>query len=313
MSIERLPIYEMSICARVSWQAHSLSNAGSNGSNRTMPRRQLLADGTETDACSGNIAKHHHAALVTEIFEQSGVYLCPACSARDGRRAAALVENGKSNIRIDEALLCGLCDAHGFLVTGRRAKSDGEEDRSRLSKHTLIDFAMTLALPTCFHESKQLYTRSGNGAGEGQMLMTMPSRSGQYATIVRYKSVGVGVDTDRWRVVITDEGERLRRHQAIIRGLADQLLSPTGAMTSKLLPHLSDLAGAIVIRTTAGRAPLYSPLVDNFIDELQKLQRDDCLIFSFRSVSEFNQAMEDLHDRSYPAVYGHTSGEKKAR
>ena len=90
MNTELLSIYEMSICARVTWQAHSLSNAGSNGSNRMMPRRQLLADGTETDACSGNIAKHYHAALLAEIFTQIGVHLCPACLVRDGRRAAAL-------------------------------------------------------------------------------------------------------------------------------------------------------------------------------------------------------------------------------
>ena len=60
----REPIYEMSVNVLVAWQAHSLSTAGNNGSNRLLPRRQLLADKTETDAISGNIAKHHHAALV---------------------------------------------------------------------------------------------------------------------------------------------------------------------------------------------------------------------------------------------------------
>ena len=49
-----LTMYELSMNVRVSWQAHSLSNAGTNGSNRIMPRRQLLADGNETDACSGS-------------------------------------------------------------------------------------------------------------------------------------------------------------------------------------------------------------------------------------------------------------------
>jgi len=89
---KRTPIYEMSINVRATWQAHSLSNAGNNGSNRLLPRRQLLADGTETDACSGNIAKHHHAALLAEYLEAAGSPLCPACRSRDGRRAAALIE-----------------------------------------------------------------------------------------------------------------------------------------------------------------------------------------------------------------------------
>ena len=79
------PFYEMSFNVLAAWQAHSLSTAGSNGSNRVMPRRQLLADKSETDACSGNIAKHHHAALVAAYFAAEGNPLCPACRVGDGR------------------------------------------------------------------------------------------------------------------------------------------------------------------------------------------------------------------------------------
>src|SRR5436190_20393332 len=81
-------IYEVSLNVRVAWQAHSISNAGNNGSNRLLPRRQLLSCGTETDACSGNIAKHFHAVLLAEYLEAAGGPLCPACKVRDGRRAA---------------------------------------------------------------------------------------------------------------------------------------------------------------------------------------------------------------------------------
>src|SRR5260370_42526160 len=87
-----LTIYELSINVRVSWQAHSLSNAGTNGSNRLMPRRQMLADGSETDACSGSIAKHHHAVRPAEYLAASSVPLCPAFQQRGRRRAAALIE-----------------------------------------------------------------------------------------------------------------------------------------------------------------------------------------------------------------------------
>src|SRR5260370_13115859 len=85
-----LSMYELSMSVRVSWQAHSLSNAGTNGSNRVMPRRQFLADGTETDACSGSIAKHHHAVLLAEYLAASRSPLWPACHGRDVRRAASL-------------------------------------------------------------------------------------------------------------------------------------------------------------------------------------------------------------------------------
>ena len=78
----RFPSYDMTINVRVAWQAHSISNAGDNGSNRLLPRTQLLADQTITDACSGDILKHHHAALLTEYSEAEGRPLCPACRLR---------------------------------------------------------------------------------------------------------------------------------------------------------------------------------------------------------------------------------------
>src|SRR5258708_5329207 len=75
--IQTLAMYEMSLNVRVTWQAHSLSTIGSNGSNRVHPRRQLLADGTETDATSGNIAKHHHAAWSQSILRRLDVLYVP--------------------------------------------------------------------------------------------------------------------------------------------------------------------------------------------------------------------------------------------
>src|SRR6266702_1415610 len=203
-----LAIYELSVNVRVSWQAHSLSNAGTEGSNRLMPRRQLLADGSVTDACSGSIAKHHHAVLLAEYLAASGVPLCPACQQRDGRRAAALVERPEyKNISVEQILRnCGLCDAHGFLVTAKNASSQqGTEARERNAKHSLVEFSFALGLPGRSQKTMHLFTRSGDSKEEGQMLMKKPTRSGDYALEVRYRSVGVGVDTDKWQVAIVDE------------------------------------------------------------------------------------------------------------
>src|SRR6266851_2719673 len=138
------PFYEMSFNVLAAWQAHSLSTAGSNGSNRVMPRRQLLADKSETDACSGNIAKHHHAALVAAYFAAEGNPLCPACRVGDGRRAAALVDRPDYQDLSLERIVreCALCDSHGFLVTARNADGQvGTAARQKINKDTLIDFS----------------------------------------------------------------------------------------------------------------------------------------------------------------------------
>ena len=307
MSIEQptQEIYELSINLRVAWQAHSLSNAGNNGSNRTLPRRQFLADGSEIDACSGNIAKHHHAALLTEYAEAGDLPLCPACKARDGRRAAALVNHPDYPILSLERILptCVICDAHGFLVTAKN--EDGENGtgaRQRVSKHTLIDFSYALALPGLFKETIQLHTRTGPSKEEGQMLMKMPSRSGEYALGIRYYCVGIGADTERRSFLLTDELQRRRRHQAILRALRDTLLSPEGALTATMLPHLTGLVGTIVMINTVGRAPIYSALQPDFIARLQAMQTDTLRVSSFETIDAFYTQMNQLIETSIPAT-----------
>ncbi len=296
-------VYELSINVRVTWQGHSLSNAGNNGSIRLLPRRQLLADGTETDACSGNIAKHYNAMLLAELMEEADIPLCLACAARDGRRAAALIglEDYK-DMTIERVLQgCGLCDTHGLLVTAKNAASDGStQTRQRLSKHSLLEFSFALALPHQYSETVHLLTRMGDSKDDGQMLLKTPARSGTYAFNLRYKPAGIGMDTDKWAIVLTDQKQRLQRYRATLYSLRDQILSPSGALTSTMLPQLTGLMGVIVIRTHAGRAPIYSALDDSFISYLTALESDTCRVFSFEKIDEFAKHMNDLIQTSYP-------------
>lgn len=299
------PIYEMSINARVTWHAHSMSNIGSGGSNRILPRRQLLADGTETDAISGNIAKHVHAASLAEYLADEGQHLCPACAIRDSRRAAALTENRSMN----NILECGLCDAHGFLILAKKGGND-TEGRLRRSKHSLIEFSFSLAIPGALSESPQLYARHGNDDGDGQMIMKATARSGQYAVCVRYLAAGIGCDTDTWQMMTDDENLRLIRHQKILDALCDQLLSPSGAMTATMIPHLAGLSGAIVVQTRAGRAPMYSPLEPDYLTMLEQItaRSDRYQLFRFDTVAEFHEQMTSLIQHTRP----YTIGERRA-
>lgn len=298
-------IYEVSLNVRVAWQAQSISNAGSNGSNRLLPRRQLLAGGTATDACSGNIAKHFHAVLLAEYLEAAGCPLCPACKMRDGRRAAALTDQTHSKPLTIEQIVrdCALCDTHGFLVTAKNAGSSGtSEARQRLSKHSLIEFSFALALPEQHAETIQRMTRVADSKDEGQMLMKMTARSGEYALCIRYKCAGIGLDTDKWKLIIDDEQERGRRHRAMLTALRDRLLSPQGALTATMLPHLTGLRGAIVVCPSTGRAPIYSALQDDFITRLSALHSDTCLVSSFETIDAFHMHMRNLIEHTHPAL-----------
>jgi CRISPR/Cas system-associated protein Cas7 (RAMP superfamily) len=213
--------------------------------------------------------------------------------------------DGYENLTIERILVeCGLCDAHGFLVTAKKAATDGSVDaRNRISKSSLIEFSFALAIPESKVESTQLITR----AGEGQMLMKMPSRSGEYAFCIRYKSAGIGVDTDRWDVWLSDSEERLQRHQAILFALRDQILSPMGALTAAMLPHLTGLVGVIVVRSRVGRAPMYSPLEADFMEKLAALADDTCWVLTFKNIVEFNDIMNQLITTTSPHLPGSNS------
>jgi CRISPR-associated protein Cst2 len=303
-------MYELSLNIRIELQAHSLSNIGSNGSIRTLPRRQLLANGTEVDAISGNIAKRHHAMVLAEYFEETDVPLCPACAARDGRRAAALLNHSDyKNINMEQIVRgCGMCDIHGFLVTAKKAsEKDGVEARRRLGKHSLIEFSFGLALPESQTETNHLFTRSGREDGDGQMLFKQPGRSGSYGMCIRYKCAGIGVNTDRWDIILDDNEERTTRHRAVLCALRDSILSPNGALATTMLPHITGLVGAVVIQESVGRAPIYSPLSSDFVIRLTAMQKRGCTVSKFESVDEFSVIMEKLIEHSKPYLPGSTA------
>jgi CRISPR/Cas system-associated protein Cas7 (RAMP superfamily) len=243
---------------------------------------------------------------VAEYFEAQGNSLCPACQRRDSRRAAALLNDSTyGDLSIERILTeCALCDAHGFLVTAKQGdKEKGIEARQKLSKETLVDFSYALALPGQVRETTQLHTRSGSDGTreEGQMLMKFPVRSGEYALLVRYHCVGVGMDLEQRNLIVTDEQERLQRHLAILSALRDTLISPDGALTATMLPHLTGLVGIIAVNRTVGRAPLYSPLKDDFRTRLQAMQGESLHMFSFDSIDGFYHQMNDLIAKSKPA------------
>jgi hypothetical protein len=59
-----------------------------------------------------------------------------------------------------------------------------------LSSTALSFPSNALALPDQQAETLHIMTRMGASKEEGQMLMKMPARSGEYALCVRYRCVG---------------------------------------------------------------------------------------------------------------------------
>jgi hypothetical protein len=67
---------------------------------------------------------------------------------------------------------------------------------------------------------------------------------------------------------------------------------------------MTGLRGAIVVKTSAGRAPLYSALEEGFVDKLLAMSTGSCQVFPFEDIVGFHAVMTRLIDTSEPAVYG---------
>lgn len=302
--VKPFPVYEIFLGIKCIWQAHSMSNIGSGGTNRLLPRRQVLAGGEHTDACTGDIQKHHHATLVAEQFEAEGIPLCSACSVRDARRAGALADTRTRDVSLADLLQCPQCDTHGFLLPARKANPPDGPLPGR-AKDSVIDFSYALAVPGTFDETAQINVRRGTSDGAEQMIMRSYCRSGAYALCVRYKCAAIGVDTLTWELLVADEVKRQKRHQCILRALRDQILSPDGAKTAGMLPHLTSVQGAIVIRTQVGRAFMCSPLRIDFTDQLAGIVAGISganHILPFKDLEEFAARMEYLIKYSVPYI-----------
>ncbi len=282
-------IYEMTLCFNLTLVGHGISNQGSKGFITEEPRRQLLADGTETDAISGGLYKHYHAFLLAEMYRDVGVPLCSHCAWNSSLRAAGLT-NGKGNRhRLMEKLLggCGVCDVHGFLVPGKKKKDDSDEERDKVSKGSLVEFSMGLADPNHFHETEHLYTRSGKDKEAGQMWFKRRVRSAKYGFVISYRPVQIGMDVENCDLIVTDQDERLRRHRACLVALRDLFLNPPGAHSATQKPQLMGLSGAIATRLNAEPPPAWSPLDPNFQKVMSGLETGLCPVVTFNDPVRF--------------------------
>src|SRR6266704_1062772 len=83
-----------------------------------------------------------------------------------------------------------------------------------------------------------------------------------------YTCAGIGADTERWLLFVKDQALRENRHRAVLRALRDSLVSPDGALVATMLPPLTGLKGALMVRTNVGRALLFSALESDFVMRL---------------------------------------------
>jgi CRISPR-associated protein Cst2 len=309
------PIYSLAISARAVINMHSLNNEGGEGNQITTRYVNVVRpDGNgghkivTVNAISGDMLKHIQAEHLWNKLQGTGP-LCGGCrvfsSSRilDDRGFIANLPKQDSEA-IDQLLQrCVIDDLEGTLVA-RGARS--------IPRKSVVEFGWVIGIPELTTTESYFHVRYALERGEPaeeateQAIFHRPASSGVYGIVCKVEASRIGHNDILQRPTL-DLAERQRRFRLLLESLRDTFLEPNGAMRGTQNPHITGLSGVITIARSVIPAPAWSPLADDYIEQIQgitsALHRINGAAVSalrFRSPSEFAELMADLISEAQP-------------
>lgn len=324
-----IPVYSLSISARLTLDMHSLNNEGSEGNQlQTRMVDIVAADGHlyNVNAISGDMLKHIQAEHFHHVAQgRTDIPLCSACKVFDANRISADNEykaqiDGKRDIEAIDLMLqrCALDDIEGILLTAGRSTP----------RKSVAEFAWVVGVPV--DEAGQEQTTTGSyfhvkyaseraqtgaatvkseaerAANLGQIPFHRPASSGVYAFVNHYEVSRIGYNDIAHRYAI-DEAQRLVRYKALVESILYSFLALNGAMRSTQLPHLVAADGVVSYTTQIVPAPTISPLDPHYCEEIQRIadmlnrmRPGSVVLKPFDRMSSLAEIMADLVESTSP-------------
>lgn len=313
----------VSVAARVALSAHALNNEGSR--NNALIARQLdVVAGNEivqSNAVSGDMLKHAFVDYLRREAERSSdasLPLCAACRRADPNRlngdpafqsVVATVKSDETGKVIDEVIdRCVIDDVAGLLVT---------QGNRNAPRHSTVQFGWELGVPERVRTGRYIHLKlvpgaphgDGGAAGSnlGQNLFTRPASSGQYAFVAMLELNRIGRNDVTRQAVVADDARRARM-QAALQALFLTVAMPDGAQTNTQLPHMQGAEGAVSFSTSTLPPVLFSPLADDFAEQMEACARAfgrsdrDLSVVRFANIGELGAILSGLADSLAPAA-----------
>jgi CRISPR-associated protein Cst2 len=319
MTTDSNAVFEIGLMMRATWNLHSLNNEGTVG-NVSEPRTVVLADGTKTDGVSGEMLKHLHTYNVW-LAESRKDRFCPACQRLQPQKAdfpqyRATLGGTPSAVMSQAIANCILCDLHGFLVTGIRRQrrrrgapeeaegeqaEEAEEAAARaVPRKSTVEFGWAVGIPEVYRDI-HLHSRNWPEPPEGeeeraaQMPYHRPTRSGVYAVVSLFQPWRIGLNEINYEYAIDNE-PRLVRYRLGLEAYKNMLQRGDGAMTSTRLPHIEVVEGVIAVSRRNAPAPVFSPLRDDYGQQLEALAASNgrLTLHRFSTVGEACGILDEL-------------------
>jgi CRISPR-associated protein Cst2 len=260
---------------RIQLGFHAANNEGAGGTNVMEPRRITVGD-KEYDGISGEIIRHHILENFVRLCQQYNLPLHQRCLGLVPDRCKSEVKNwmnsqsppiSKLNPEQHYATLtakilteCALCDIGGYLVA-----LQGKQDRVE----------GTLKRDSCFevgwliteHPAVVNYTQHSayDPDPEKHNLFVQNMRIGTYGGVLRIDLDRIGFNDWWWlgngvnRYAISD-AERYKRMWVLMEAIKQWMLSLSFAKQSGWLHHPDGTFEGVIVLSTDGPAPFYSPI-----------------------------------------------------
>lgn len=276
------------LSARLELAAHALNNEGSRN-NATIPRQVDVVAGddvVQVNAISGDTIKHSFVdylkAAIADHGETNGdLPLCESCRHGDPNRLNAvpafqqLAKQGAKavdNAALIRALIqrCTVDDVAGLLVT------QGNRNAPRRST---VQFGWQLGVPEHVRTGRYTHVKlvpadpsaeGGDGGNLGQNIFTKPASSGIYALVALLDLQRIGRNDITLQAEISEEAWRARS-AAALSALFHTVALPGGAQRNTQLPHLHGAGGALAVSVASMPPVIYSPLADDFVEQMGRV------------------------------------------
>jgi CRISPR-associated protein Cst2 len=300
----------LSIAARASLSAQSLNNEGTLNNAQIARQVNVVTDNdvVQVNAVSGDVLKHGFVDYLRALAVAANSPALPVCSScrrgdpnrinEDPQFQQALKDINKSDGAkvVDEIVRrCVVDDLGGLLVT------QGNRNAPRRS---VVQFGWLLGVPERVRTGSYTHVKLVPGAAEedaegsnrGQNLFKRPASSGQYAFVAQLALSRIGYNDISAKVVL-DGPTRASRARTALEALYLTLSAPSGAQRNTQLPHLQGAHGAVCFSFGAVPPVLYSPLQDEFKDQMAEIaaafnwRERDLALVEFQTVAELGEIL----------------------
>lgn len=331
---EREEVYSVAISGRVAINNHALNNEKTVG-NQNMARTVNVFDKDlnerQVNAISGQMLKYiqnkHMLDLAKDFKKKEGEDLmCDGCYHEMSNKIKGdnkFMEENKSSDKssaISEAIkACIGDDIGGIMVTSTTLNFSRKSAMNFGVSYNIPEVDTKESMMNVKYSDEEIEVKDEENMTEeqrekneeevannnGQNIFHQETVSGQQVFNARFDSYKVSLNEIKQEYAL-EQDKREERYLLALKSLFYTLTNKEGAKTSTFLPDVLGVEGTISVAYDTSPAPMYSPLNDDYKEEIEKIAENKKALdervetYHFSNQSELMDILVDLYQNTTP-------------